>query len=112
MIRIDASLRPPEVILGTSFDTKVDIWMIGCAVGKPVYVSNTILTSHQTYELLTGSPLVPLETAEDDGEQLGWMIAMGGGSISKNMAQKSKNRSEFFNDDGKPSLLICLSSQT
>lgn len=29
---VDASLRPPEVIIETSFDTKVDVWMIGCAV--------------------------------------------------------------------------------
>lgn len=29
---VDLALRPPEVVLGTSFDTKVDIWMLGAAV--------------------------------------------------------------------------------
>ena len=29
---VDASLRPPEIIIEASFDTKVDVWMIGCAV--------------------------------------------------------------------------------
>src|SRR5260370_41052853 len=31
--RMDKSLRPPEVILGMPFSSKVDIWMLGCTVG-------------------------------------------------------------------------------
>lgn len=31
---VDVALRPPETIIETSYDTKVDVWMIGCAVRK------------------------------------------------------------------------------
>jgi len=83
-LHADPSLRPPEVILGTSFDNKIDIWMLGCA----------------TYQLLTGQPLVAPDVTEDDSEQLGWVMAMAGDRVKETIALKSARRDEFFNADG------------
>ncbi|KDR85808.1 hypothetical protein GALMADRAFT_234899 [Galerina marginata CBS 339.88] len=78
------ALRPPEVILGTDFNIKTDIWMLGCA----------------TYQLLTGEPLVPAAIAEDDNDQLGWVMGLTRDRIKEAIALKSKNRDDFFTDEG------------
>jgi len=80
----DVALRPPEVILGTAFNIKVDTWMLGCAA----------------YQLLTGEPLVPSKMTEDDNDQLAWMMAMAGDCVNKTMALESERRDEFFYEDG------------
>jgi len=56
-----------------------------------------------TYQLLTGEPLVPsniTEEADDDNDQLGWIMAMASDRIKESMALKSKHRDEFFTDEG------------
>ena len=35
--RMDKSLRPPEVILGLPYSSKVDVWMLGCAVSVMLF---------------------------------------------------------------------------
>ncbi|KAF8056956.1 kinase-like domain-containing protein [Lyophyllum atratum] len=79
---LDPCLRPPEVILGMEYDTKVDIWMLGCA----------------TYHLLTGKPLFPDGLSET--EHLARMYAIAGDVFSTAMATKSKRQNEFFNAVG------------
>ncbi|KAF8056922.1 kinase-like domain-containing protein [Lyophyllum atratum] len=79
---LDPCLRPPEVILGTGYDTKVDTWMLGCA----------------TYHLLTGKPLFP--DGLSDAEHLARMLAIAGDLFSTAMAKKSKRLNEFFDADG------------
>jgi len=81
--RMDKCLRPPEVILGLPYSSKVDVWMLGCT----------------TYQMLTGKPLVPEDKAADDGVMLGWLIAMSGGRITSDMALKSKLRTEYFDEN-------------
>ncbi|KAF8062442.1 kinase-like domain-containing protein [Lyophyllum atratum] len=79
---LNPCLRPPEVILGIEYDTKVDIWMLGCA----------------TYHLLTGKPLFPDGLTET--EHLARMYAIAGDVFSTAMATKSKRQNEFFNAVG------------
>ncbi|KAF5323173.1 hypothetical protein D9619_013736 [Psilocybe cf. subviscida] len=83
---VDVGLRPPEVIIETSFDTKVDIWMLGCAA----------------FELISGEPLVPPEKTEDEGDQLAWLQAMTKDVIKREMALRSPDgvRQCFFADNG------------
>ena len=98
---VDLALRPPEVILGTDFNTKVDIWMLGCAVSILFTTFLHRLTYlPQTYQLLTAEPLVPSTITEDDNDQLGWVMAMTRDFIKETIALKSERRDEFFTDDG------------
>jgi len=52
--RMDKSLRPPEVILGLPYSSKVDIWMLGCAVGFLLFSLNLSLN----LRFVTGIPYV------------------------------------------------------
>ncbi|KAF8056921.1 kinase-like domain-containing protein [Lyophyllum atratum] len=79
---VDPSLRPPEVILGTGFDIKVDTWMLGCA----------------TYYLLTGRPL--FEEGLDDIQHLARMQAITEDFLDPAISLKSKRVKEFFDADG------------
>ncbi|KAF8056924.1 kinase-like domain-containing protein [Lyophyllum atratum] len=79
---VDPSLRPPEVILGTGFDIKIDTWMLGCA----------------TYYLLTGRPL--FEEGLDDIQHLARMQAITEDFLDPAISLKSKRVKEFFDADG------------
>ncbi|KAF8062423.1 kinase-like domain-containing protein [Lyophyllum atratum] len=79
---VDPSLRPPEVILGTGFDIKVDTWMLGCA----------------TYYLLTGRPL--FQEGLDDIQHLARMQAITEDFLDPAISLKSKRVKEFFDADG------------
>lgn len=81
------ALRAPEVILGADFDTKVDIWSLGCL----------------TFELLTGHWLFqpqggPAWSIEDD--HLAKMMELTGEKFSKTMLARCRNREEYFDEDG------------
>ncbi|KAH9474487.1 Serine/threonine-protein kinase SRPK [Psilocybe cubensis] len=78
------ALRPPETIIETSYDSKVDIWMLGCAV----------------YQLLTGDPLVLPEKTEDEGDHLAWIQAMVQDRFKRELAIRSPVRECFFAEDG------------
>ncbi|PPQ79030.1 hypothetical protein CVT25_002339 [Psilocybe cyanescens] len=82
---VDVALRPPETIIETSYDTKVDVWMIGCAA----------------YHLLTGAPLVHPEQTEDEGDHLAWIQAMVQDRFKREIALKSPVRECFFAEDGR-----------
>ena len=99
---MDKSLRPPEVILGLPYSSKVDVWILGCTVGLFYFRFIIIFfsSSFKTYHLLTGKPLVPEEKAIDDGVLLGWLIAMSGGNIAPEFALESKLRAEYFDEKG------------
>ncbi|KIM48539.1 hypothetical protein M413DRAFT_20917 [Hebeloma cylindrosporum] len=82
--RMDRSLRPPEIILGLPYTSKVDVWMLGSTV----------------YHMSTGKPLVPEEKAADDGIMLSWLVAMSGGHVTPALALKSNVTSEYFDENG------------
>jgi len=35
--RMGKSLRPPEIILGLPYSSKVDVWVLGCTVGYVLF---------------------------------------------------------------------------
>ncbi|QRV92958.1 Serine/threonine-protein kinase [Ceratobasidium sp. AG-Ba] len=82
------ALRAPEVILGYSWDTAVDIWSLGCLI----------------IELLTRSPLFAinpfLEGWTEDEDHLAQMTEVLGVSFPADMLSRSRNRSDFFQEDG------------
>jgi serine/threonine protein kinase len=107
--RMDKSLRPPEVILGLPYSSKVDIWMLGCAVGFLLFSLGISpnLRLLQAYHMLTGKSLVPEEKAADDGIMLSWLIAMSGEHIPLDLSLKAGLRAKYFNENG-PRILSYL----
>lgn len=99
-------LRAPEVILGASFDSKVDIWALGCMVGfavlLPFYASAYLLIT-QTFELLTGHLLFSSQgnqtlRAEDD--HLAKMMEVTGETFNQELLSASRERNKYFNEEG------------
>ncbi|QRV92955.1 Serine/threonine-protein kinase [Ceratobasidium sp. AG-Ba] len=81
-------LRAPEVILGHPWDAAVDIWSLGCLI----------------IELLTGSALFAinpfLEGWTEDEDHLAQMTDVLGVSFPADMLNRSRDRSDFFQEDG------------
>ncbi|KAF8902208.1 kinase-like protein [Gymnopilus junonius] len=81
------ALRPPEVILEANFDTKVDIWSLGC----------------MTFELLTGRWLFSPESGttwhrEDD--HLAKMMEVTGETFNEKVLSMCRKRNEYFDKEG------------
>ena len=43
--RMEKSLRPPEIILGLPYSSKVDVWVLGCTVGYVLFALDCHLIS-------------------------------------------------------------------
>ena len=84
-----SSLRPPEVIFGTSLTQKVDVWMLGCA----------------TFLLLTGESLFSPEP-QSDADYLARITQLTGESFDAVVWKGSSRYDEFFLQSGKL-LLTC-----
>ena len=86
------SLRPPEVILGSSpLSQKVDIWMLGCAA----------------FLLLTGESLFSPES-QSDADHLARIAQLTGESFDAVVWKESSRYDEFFDQSGKLlSLFTC-----
>ncbi|XP_049623398.1 dual specificity tyrosine-phosphorylation-regulated kinase 3-like [Suncus etruscus] len=74
--------RAPEIILGNSYSTSIDIWSFGCILA----------------ELLTGQPLF---SGEDEGDQLACIMELLGMPPSK-LLEQSKRTKYFINSKGLP----------
>lgn len=77
--------RAPEVILGAGYDNKIDIWSFGCILS----------------ELYTGRPAFPGENEHDQLIRIMSVI----GVPPRQVMDKSRRRSTFFNDDNTPKLV-------
>jgi serine/threonine-protein kinase SRPK3 len=67
----------------------------------------------QTFELLTGHWLFQPQggqgwSIEDD--HLAKMLELTGEKFSKTMLERSQNREEYFNEDGRPTFSIFIAS--
>lgn len=76
--------RAPEVILGISYTTAIDMWSFGCIL----------------YELYNGYPLF---AGENENEQLQWIMEIKGTPPWSLLAVASR-RKNFFDKDYKPIL--------
>lgn len=74
--------RSPEVILGLSYDTAIDMWSLGCILA----------------ELYTGCPLFP---GENEVEQLACLMEVLG-APSEKLLRLAKRRGLFFDSKGNP----------
>jgi serine/threonine-protein kinase SRPK3 len=78
--------RSPEVILGSRYDTPIDIWSMGCMV----------------FELLTGDLLFEPKSGRSytkNDDHLAQMIELLG-TIPKNISTSGKHASKYFNRKG------------
>ena len=98
-----SSLRPPEVILGSSLTQKVNVWMLGCA----------------TFLLLTGESLFPPEP-QGDTDYLARIKQVTGKTFDTVVWKELSRYNEFFLQSGKcfspvnavpPLLTLCRSTQ-
>ena len=76
--------RSPEVILGCSFGTAVDIWSLGCVLA----------------ELMNGSPIFK---GEDEHDQMIKIMAVFG-TLPQELLEKGYKRRYFFHMDNSPIL--------
>ena len=74
--------RAPEIMLGMSYTTAIDMWSLGCIL----------------CELFTGAPLFP---GNDESEQMGMILELNG-LPSKKVLMQASRREVFFQDDGTP----------
>jgi len=74
--------RAPEVILGSSYGTGIDMWSLGCILA----------------ELLVGFPILP---GEDEFDQMAVTIELLG-MPPNHLIRNSKRASKFFSSDGIP----------
>jgi len=74
--------RAPEVILGNSYGTGIDMWSLGCILA----------------ELLVGFPILP---GEDEFDQMAMTIELLG-MPPNHLIRDSKRASKFFSSDGLP----------
>jgi serine/threonine-protein kinase PRP4 len=73
--------RPPEIFLGCQYDTKIDIWSIGCTL----------------YELYTGKILFP---GRNNNEMLKLIMQIKG-KIPSRILKKGQYASQYFNEQEK-----------
>lgn len=78
--------RSPEVILGMTYGTPIDMWSLGCILA----------------ELSTGYPIFP---GENEQEQLACIMEVIG-PPEKHLVEKSNRRKLFFDSLGKPRLTV------
>jgi len=74
--------RAPEVILGTSYGTPIDMWSLGCILA----------------ELLVGFPILP---GEDEDDQMAMTIELLG-MPPEHLLRGAKRTSKFFSSNGNP----------
>jgi len=74
--------RAPEVILGSTYGTAIDMWSFGCILA----------------ELLTGFPILP---GEDEDDQMAMTIELLG-MPPENLLRGAKRTSKFFSSNGNP----------
>ncbi|KAG2174056.1 hypothetical protein INT44_000170 [Umbelopsis vinacea] len=77
--------RSPEVILGLTYNTAIDMWSLGCILA----------------ELFTGYPLFP---GENEQEQLSCIMEIQG-VPSKYLVEKSTRKKLFFDSYGNPRIV-------
>lgn len=106
-------LRAPEVTLSHPWSTPVDIWALGCLVSRNLYPNSVSLIDpllpSQTFEFITGSTFIRLESslgngtgkdaAEADIKILSQLVAYLG-QFPESFLKKSKRSKEFFDDKG------------
>lgn len=78
--------RAPEIILGISYTTAIDIWSFGCILA----------------ELHTGYPLFP---GESEAEQILCMMEVLG-LPPKSLMKQATRSSKFFEQDGSPKIIV------
>ncbi|TCD63526.1 hypothetical protein EIP91_005327 [Steccherinum ochraceum] len=82
--------RSPEVILGTSYDTKIDIWNLACLI----------------YEFATGEPLFdpPADGAVVHLAQIENLL----GSFPSALLARSQDTVEYFDAEGETAYTLCI----
>ena len=99
-------LRAPEVILGASFDSKVDIWTIGYMVSFTVLLSfyaSAYLLITQTFELLTGHLLFGSQgnqTLHTEDDHLAKMMEVMEETFKQELLSASQEHNKYFNEEG------------
>ncbi|GBE86024.1 Serine/threonine-protein kinase SRPK [Sparassis crispa] len=81
-----SALRAPEVFLGAGWDSKIDIWNVGCLV----------------HEMITGDPLLPVVLNDHEArpfQQLTVMI-LRLGPIPPDLIVRGKYSRHYFDPDG------------
>ncbi|KAL6306560.1 kinase-like domain-containing protein [Sparassis latifolia] len=81
-----SALRAPEVFLGAGWDSKIDIWNVGCLV----------------HEMITGDPLLPVVLNDHEArpfQQLTVMI-LRLGPIPSDLIVRGKYSRHYFDPDG------------
>jgi serine/threonine-protein kinase SRPK3 len=81
------ALRAPEVILRAGYDSKIDIWAIGCLAFE-------LLTGHWAFSPEAGTTW----SIKDD--HLARMLELTGETFDASMLARSQLRDEFFDRDG------------
>jgi len=100
------SLCAPEVILGANFDTKVDIWALGCMVSLTAPLQAQlfpILPMEQTFELLTGCSLFEpqgSQTKPVEADHLSKMVGLMRETFGETLLSASRKQGKYFNEDG------------
>lgn len=105
-----AALRAPEIILRAGYDTKIDVWAIGCMVRPPFhahryrcFVPCLLLCNTKAFEMLTGNWLFPPDpevSVTPEAYYLALVVSLTGDTFSPAMIERSQLRDRFFQPDG------------